>query len=169
MRLQCDAAKSRKVGNEQPSKQPLKIALEVVQNARVTGHSGLELRWTSLMAAWWLSRRRRTLAGTADFCPRLYVCRVAKWESTQGPCGSDLSTQSQRGTQRIVDACLPSVSTCTEGCHHIGIQPDFDGLFGDFLFASHGTASAARNNLLWRVNPRKRGRLGLCQGLTQPR
>jgi hypothetical protein len=30
-------------------------------------------------------------------------------------------------------------------------------------------AREARNNLLWRVNPRKTARLGLCQGLTQTR
>src|SRR5437764_5046461 len=83
--------------------------------------------------------------------------------------GSNLSTLSQGGAQRVVDACLPSLAACTERFHHIGIQPDFDGLFGDFLPASHGTASTARNNLLWGVNPRKPARLGLCQGLTQPR
>jgi hypothetical protein len=34
--LQCDAAKSRKVGNEQPSKQPPKVALKMEQNASNT-------------------------------------------------------------------------------------------------------------------------------------
>src|ERR1700761_5061396 len=42
--------------------------------------------------------------------------------------GSDLSTQRQRGAQRIIDARLPSVAAGTEHSDHIGIQPDCDHL-----------------------------------------
>lgn len=60
--LQCDAVKSRKVDDEQPSKQPPKTAPTMVQPPHPT-HSGLELRRTTLVVVWWLSCRRRTFAG----------------------------------------------------------------------------------------------------------
>ena len=75
--LQCDAAKSRKVGNEQPSKQPPKIAPKMVQHAYDTQRTGTPTDdLGDCLVAVSLTKDLRYTQRTS--VRRLYVCRLSK-------------------------------------------------------------------------------------------
>jgi hypothetical protein len=81
---QCDATKSRKVANEQPSKQPLRIALKMVRNA-----SRPTADWNSDGRPWWL------FSGCfADDAPSTEHSELLS-AGVLGLCRSDFPAQSQ--------------------------------------------------------------------------
>ncbi len=84
-------------------------------------------------------------------------------------CGYDLSAEGSDARRASFDPRLPAIPARPERRHDIGIQPDFDRLFRDFLLASYWATATASDNLFWCMNPRKFASLSLSQRLAQSR
>jgi hypothetical protein len=184
LRLQCDVVESRKVGNEQPSKQPLTRSGGFLSGSRSDLlHVQCFFRTFSgcLMAVFAVTRWKISTYNCTNFrairsFPGIKSATLTWWPFSptvrlhRSPYTVEISPLKAREARNIslMRVCHPSPlarrAAITSASNRI-----LTASFGDFLFAPHGTASAARDNLLWSVNPRKRARLGLCQGLTQTR